>query len=290
MRLSELYQSNQIDISCELFPPKTKEGLQNVLEEVSTLRRFQPAFFSMTYGAAGSTQNLTLELVDQLKNKIGVETMCHLTVVGQSKEDTREALRFLQKKGIYNLIALRGDPPAGQTNFKPHPDGFQYAADLVREAEQTNFFSIAVAGFPEKHPDSPNQASDLTYLKEKVDAGAEVIITQLFFDNRYYFDYVEKVRKEGIKVPVIPGILPILSSKQIRRFTALCKSTLPPTVDQMLQKYESDPESATQYGIELATKQCEELIQKGVPGVHFYCLNRSRSVAAILRSLSLKRV
>ncbi len=285
MRLNELYQTNRIDISVELFPPKTEEGIEEMFREVERLRRHGTAFFSMTYGAFGTTRDLTLELADRLKNQVGVETMCHLTVVGQSKAETRHALEFLKRRGIYNLIALRGDPPQGSTNFQPHPNGFHYAADLVREAKRMNYFSIAVAGFPETHPDSPNRESDIKYLKEKVEAGAAVIITQLFFDNRYFYEYLELIRKAGIKIPVIPGILPILSVQQVRRFTALCKSKIPPHVESELQKFENDPQGARRFGIELATKQCKDLLKNGVPGLHFYSLNKSHSVEAVLGNL-----
>lgn len=288
MRLSELYKSKKIDISIELFPPKTEEATKDMFQTVKELSKFDPAFFSMTYGAAGSTRDQTLGLVDQLKNKVGVETMCHMTVVGQSKDEIRTALKFLKEKGVYNLIALRGDPPKDIKEFKPHPDGFRYSVELVKEAKSTNYFSIAVAGFPESHPDSPSRESDIRYLKEKVDAGADVIITQLFYDNHYFFEYLDFVKKAGINVPVIPGILPILSAQQVRRFTALCKSKIPVEVDREIQKYENDPESCTQYGIELATRQCEGLIRAGVPGLHFYCLNRSKSVKSVLGQLRLK--
>lgn len=289
MRLRELYQSKDPDISIELFPPKTETAIGDLLKEVERLKRFHPAFFSMTYGAAGSTRDLTLGLVDQLKNRVGVETMCHLTVVGQSKDETCSALRFLKEKGIYNVIALRGDPPKDAPNFVAHPDGFKHAVDLVREIKTDQFFSVAVAGFPETHPDSPNREHDLRYLKEKVDAGADAVITQLFFDNRFFYDFVGLARKTGIKIPIIPGILPILSVQQVRRFTALCKSTIPPDVDRELQKYESDPESATKFGIELAAKQCADLLKQGSPGLHFYCLNRSRSVEAVLNQIGLEK-
>ena len=288
MRLSKLYRSQKPDISVELFPPKTKEGTDKIFEEVKILNQFHPTFFSMTYGAGGSTRDLTLELVDELKNKIGVETMCHLTVVSQSKADVRNVLNFLKEKGVYNLIALRGDPPQGTEKFQPHPNGFRHAVDLVREAKRDNFFSVAVAGFPEKHPDAPTLESDIQHLKEKVDAGADAVITQLFFDNRFYYGYLDKVRRAGVQVPVIPGILPILSPQQVKRFTALCRSQIPPAVGRMLAKYENDSEAATQYGIELATQQCQDLIKQGVPGIHFYCLNRSRSVKTILSNLNQK--
>ena len=261
--------------------------MKELFEEVGLLRRFQPAFFSMTYGAAGSTRNLSLDLANQLKNNLGVETMCHLTVVGQPREETRSALRFLKEKGIYNLIALRGDPPKGVEHFTPHPDGFRYSVDLVREAKAMNFFSIAVAGFPEVHPDSPDRDNDIRYLKEKVDAGADVVITQLFFDNRFFYEYADLARRAGVKVPITPGILPILSVPQVRRFTALCKATIPEDVERQLRNYENDAESAARYGIELATNQCADLLKAGVPGIHFYCLNRSHSVESVLTNLGM---
>ncbi len=287
MRLDALYKQDKIDISIELFPPKTDKGIEDLFREVERLRKHKPAFFSMTYGAAGSTRDLTLGLVDRLKNQAGVETMCHLTVVGQSKEETRNTLQFLKEKGIYNVIALRGDAPAGADQFKPHPDGFKHAVDLVIEAKRMNCFSIAVAGFPEMHPDSQNRKNDIDYLKKKVDAGADVVITQLFFDNRYFYEYADLVRKAGVRVPIIPGILPILSVPQVRRFTALCKSKIPPHVETELAKYENNPEGAAQYGIELAAKQCEDLIRNGSAGLHFYCLNKSRSVEQVLANLGL---
>lgn len=285
MRLSQLYKSNNIDISVELFPPKTELGIQELFREVERLSSRNVAFFSMTYGAAGTTKNLTLNLADQLKNRLAVETMCHLTVVGQSKSEVREALQFLRTRGIYNIIALRGDPPPGERFFTPHSNGFHYAVDLVREAKNENYFSIAVAGFPEMHPDSKTRKSDIEYLKRKVDAGADAIITQLFFDNRFYYEYVDSVRKAGIRIPVIPGILPILSASQVKRFTALCKSKIPNDVSRELEKCGDDLEQATLYGIDLATKQCQDLIKNGVKGLHFYCLNKSRSVRAVLSNL-----
>lgn len=285
VRLSEFYRSSQPDISFELFPPKTEKGIEEMFAEVEALRTHKPAFFSMTYGAGGSTRERTLGLAAKLKNEIGVEVMCHLTVVGQSKEGTRSALRFLKEKRIYNLIALRGDPPQGTEGFQPYADGFRYAGELVAEARSMNYFSIAVAGFPEMHPDSPDQTSDIVYLKKKVDAGADVVITQLFFDNRDFYRYVELVRKAGVRVPVIPGILPIASVAQVRRFTALSKSKIPPALNKQLEKYEYDPEGATRLGIDYAWKQCEDLVKNGVCGIHFYCLNKSKSVREVLKHL-----
>lgn len=285
MRLDQLYRTGGTHISIELFPPKTARGISQLFERVEQMRACHPAFFSMTYGAAGTTRDLTLSLLDRLKNGAQVETMCHLTVVGQSRHEIRQILGQLKQLGVYNLIALRGDPPKGSERFVPHPEGFVHAAELVREANQHGDFAIAVAGYPEAHPESASREQDIFYLKQKVEAGACVIVTQLFFDNDYYFDYVEAVRRAGITVPVIPGILPIISVPQVRRFTALCKSTIPAAVQAELCKYEDDDEAATLYGIELATTQCEALVAAGVPGLHFYSLNRSRSVEAVIDNL-----
>ncbi|HET9297764.1 MAG TPA: methylenetetrahydrofolate reductase, partial [Candidatus Binatia bacterium] len=217
----------------------------------------------------------------------GLETMCHLTVVGQSKDDARGVLRRLQEKGLENVLALGGDPPAGMPNWQPHPDGFQHAVELVREAVSFGYFSVAVAGFPEIHPRAKSRASDLGYLKEKIDAGAQAIITQLFFDNDQYYRYFEDVRKLGIQVPIIPGVLPIVSAPQIRRFTALCCARIPAKLEQALSKVENDDNAAIQLGIEYATRQCEALIQFGVTGLHFYSLNKSHSVSAICGNLGI---
>ncbi len=213
--------------------------------------------------------------------------MCHLTVVGQSKDEARSVLRKLKEKGIKNILALGGDPPQGMADWRPHPDGFHHAAELVREAVEFGDFSIAVAGFPEVHPRAESRASDLKYLKEKVDAGAVAIITQLFFDNEAYCRYVEDARKLGISVPIVPGVLPILSASQIRRFTALCCAKIPPQLERELIKVENDDEAAIQLGIDYATRQCEGLIKFGVSGLHFYSLNKSHSLEAICQNLGL---
>ncbi len=287
MRLHQLYRSGKPEISIELFPPKTPEGVEKLFETVEQLQRLHPVYFSMTYGAGGSTRNLTIELCDRLKNRTKVETTCHLNIIGQSKADTRENLRRIKEAGLYNLLALRGDPPRDQPDFKPHPDGFHSSVELIEEAHKDPWFSIAVTGFPEVHPEAKNRAADIAYLKRKIDAGGCVIITQFFLDNSTYFEFMELVKKAGITAPVVPGILPILSVAQLRRFAALCGSTIPPAIEKDLSKYESDDEGATKYGIELATRMCRELLKGGVPGLHFYALNRSRSTENILSNLSL---
>jgi methylenetetrahydrofolate reductase (NADPH) len=287
VKLSDLYAQPGLTLSVEFFPPKTDKGEEALFGEIELIKSLRPAFCSVTYGAGGSTREKTVDLVDRIHRECGLETMCHLTVVGQSKDDARGVLRRLQEKGLENVLALGGDPPAGMVNWQPHPDGFQHAVELVREAISFGYFSVAVAGFPEIHPRAKSRASDLGYLKEKIDAGAQAIITQLFFDNDQYYRYFEDVRKLGIQVPIIPGVLPIVSAPQIRRFTALCCARIPPQLEQALSKVENDDNAAIQLGIEYATRQCEALIQFGVTGLHFYSLNKSHSVSAICGNLGI---
>ncbi len=289
MRLDQLYKSGKLDLSFELFPPKTPEAVEKLFETVAELKTLRPDFFSMTYGAAGSTRDLTLDLCDRLKNKSGAETMCHLNIIGESKESVRGNLKRLKAMGICNVLALRGDPPKDQPNFTPHPDGFSSSVELIQEIRKDPFFSIAVTGFPEVHPEAKNRAADIAYLKRKLEAGGCAVITQLFFDNAYFFEFIAEARKAGIAAPIVPGILPILSVSQVRRFASLCGSTVPPAVEKELQKHANDDEGAVRYGIELATKLCEELLKSGVPGLHFYVLNRSGPTRAILQNLKLRR-
>ncbi len=288
MRLDQLYLSGKPEISFELFPPKTPDGSEKLFDTVEELKRFKPAFFSMTYGAAGSTRDLTLELCDRLKNRSRVETMCHLNIVGESRGSIQANLKRLKEMGVCNILALRGDPPKDQPDFRPHPDGFRSSVELIQEIRKDPWFSIAVTGFPEVHPEAKNRAADIAYLKKKLEAGGCIIITQLFFDNAYFFDFLEHARKAGITAPIVPGILPILSSQQVRRFAKLCGSKIPEPVEKELTKYEQDDDGAARYGIELATKQCAGLLAAGVAGLHFYVLNRSRSAAAIFKNIGIK--
>jgi methylenetetrahydrofolate reductase (NADPH) len=287
VKLREIYARPGLTLSIEFFPPKTAEGDKALFREVEILKTLQPAFCSVTYGAGGSTHEKTVDLVRRLRHEHALDVMCHLTVVGQSKDEVRTVLERLEQHGIENIIALAGDPPQGVAEWEPHPDGFHHSRELVEEAIARGTFSIAVAGFPEVHPRATSRDSDIRYLKEKVDAGADAVITQLFFDNEDYFRYVEDVRRAGVEVPIVPGLLPILSVAQTRRFTALCGSRIPSRLEALLATVEDDDEAATELGIEYATEQCEGLLAFGVPGIHFYSLNRSRSVKAIFENLSL---
>ncbi len=287
MKLADLYARAGLTLSVEFFPPKTDKGEENLFSEIDIIKRLHPGFCSVTYGAGGSTREKTVDLVDAIHSRCGLEVMCHLTVVGQSKDEARGILQRLITRGIENLLALGGDPPQGMADWQPHPDGFHHAIELVREANRTGGFSVAVAGFPEVHPRAVSRESDLCFLKEKVDAGAVAIISQLFFDNDDFFRFADDLTKRGVTVPIVPGILPILSASQVRRFTSLCGSKIPAALEQQLVKVESDNDAAAELGIEYATRQCEGLINYGVRGLHFYSLNKSYSVQAICKNLAL---
>jgi methylenetetrahydrofolate reductase (NADPH) len=288
VKLRDIYAKSGLTVSVEFFPPKTPKGDADLLHEIGIIKTLNPAFCSVTYGAGGSTRHKTVDMVTMLHDEVGLEAMCHLTVVSQSKDEVRAVLDRLQANGIENIIALRGDPPGGEAEWTPHADGFLYSRELVEAAAgYNNWFSVAVAGFPEVHPRAESREADLRYLKEKVDAGADAVITQLFFDNDDYYRYVEDVRRLGVTVPIVPGVLPIQSTAQTRRFTAMCGSKIPPRLETLLVKVETDPASALQLGIDYATEQCEGLLRFGVPGIHFYSLNKSHSVMAISRNLSL---
>jgi len=287
VKLADLYARPGLTLSVEFFPPKTDKGEENLFNEIETIKRLNPAFCSVTYGAGGSTREKTVDLVDRIHRESCLEVMCHLTVVGQSKDEARSILKKLKHRGIENLIALGGDPPQGMADWRPHPDGFHHAVELVREAVALGGFSVAVAGFPEVHPRAVSRAADLKYMRDKIDAGAVAIITQLFFDNDDYYRYVEDVRKLGITVPIVPGVLPILSAPQVRRFTALCCAKIPAPLERELAKVENNDDAAVQLGIEYASRQCEALIKFGAPGIHFYSLNKSLSLRAICKNLCL---
>jgi methylenetetrahydrofolate reductase (NADPH) len=287
VKIAELYARPGLTLSVEFFPPKTDKGEENLFSEIEVIKTLKPAFCSVTYGAGGSTREKTVDLVSRIHRQVQLEVMCHLTVVGQSKDEARSVLVNLKQKGIENLLALGGDPPQGTVDWQPHPDGFHYAVELVREAVMMGGFSIAVAGFPEVHPRAASRASDLKHLKEKVEAGAVAIITQLFFDNDDYYRFVEDLRRLGVTTPIVPGVLPILSAPQVRRFTALCQAKIPARLERRLAEVENNDEAAVEVGIEYATRQCEELIKFGVPGLHFYSLNKCRSLRAICKNLGL---
>jgi len=290
MKLRDIYARDGLTFSIEFFPPKTDEGVARLFAELELLKALAPAFCSVTYGAGGSTQSRTVEIVARIRDEAGLEVMGHLTIVNQPRSQVRGVLAQLRDAGIENMIALAGDPPQqAEVDWTPHPDGFLHSRELVEEALafEQGWFSVAVAGFPEVHPRAISAETDLTYLKQKVDAGADAVITQLFYDNEDYYRYVERARAIGIEVPIVPGLLPIQSAPQVRRFTSMCASKIPPRLDAMLDTVRDDNEAALQLGIEYAAEQVQGLLDFGVPGIHFYSLNRSHSVTQIFESCGL---
>ena len=275
-------------ISFEFFPPRTADGIPGVLDTLNELTAYCPDFVSVTYGAGGSTRHFTEQITVEAKQSAGVEVMAHLTCVGQTVEELDGVLGRLEDAGIENVIALRGDPPRGEEQFTATEGGFSHASDLVTHISANYGFGIAAACYPEGHTEAESLGRDLEYAKLKVDNGADFLITQLFFDNADYFAFTDRAAAAGIDVPVIPGILPVLSAPQIRRFTALCGSKIPPDLDAELDRLADDDDAVRELGIDHAVRQVEELWAAGAPGVHFYVLNRSYSVSKILDQLSIQ--
>lgn len=289
MRFSELHRAQERVISFELFPPKTPDAETRLFEQtLPELLKLRPAFLTCTYGAGGSTRDKTLDVVTRIRRDFGVEAASHLTCVGASKEEIAAYLDRAQAGGISNIVALRGDPPAGDTTFRPHPDGFKHADQLIRFVKARGGFDVAAAGYPEGHPEAPDKYQDWDRCADKVEAGADVIITQLFYDNNDYFAFADYLRnKRGVKVPIVPGVLPILNAAQIKRFCGLCGAKLPPAVVRRLEELADDNEACRKYGVELATQMSAELLGQGAPGIHFYTLNRSDSTREIMLNLGL---
>ena len=278
-------------ISLEFFPPKTEEGDRNLLEKtIPALIKARPDFCSVTYGAGGSTRDKTLMIVDRIQGQYGLTAVAHLTCVDATKEQTRELLAQIRALGVRNLLALRGDPPGGG-EFQATPGGFEFSSQLVRFIREQGSFSIGVAGFPEGHVAcKEGKYADWQHLKEKVEAGADFVLTQLFFDNADFHQFRDYLtRKLGVNVPIVPGIVSILSRTQIKRFTAMCGARIPPPLAARLEVLGDDDAAVAQFGIEYATRQCEELLREGVPGIHFYTLNKAAATVRILRNLGLAR-
>lgn len=287
------YEDKKPLISFEIFPPRTDKGFENLQFELSLLSTLAPDFITVTYGAMGTTRERTLDIASLIKNHFGIESACHLTCVGATKEELDVMLQKIYDAGVRNIVALRGDPPEGESNFIAPEDGFSYGNELVEHIRDfeirsgnKDHFGLAVAGYPEKHIEATEMDIDLVNLKRKVDAGADIIITQLFFNNDYYFDFVRRVREIGITVPVIPGIMPILSAKQIKRITSMCGTTIPDELRKRLDAAAEDDDKARDIGIEQCIEQSKELLASGVPGIHFYVLNKSTHMIRIMEALS----
>ena len=285
MRIADLLERQRPVFSFEFFPPKTDEGQQTLRNTLEVLKDDEPDYVSVTYGAGGTTRNRTVEITKTVKRDFGIEAMAHLSCVGETRAGLAAILDRFAAIGIENVLALRGDPPRGEAAWKPHPGGLSFSVELIRLIRERFEFCVGAACFPEVHLDAPDRASDLRYAKEKVDAGAGFLITQLFFDNEVYFDYVDEARAVGIDVPIVPGIMPITNYGQIHRFTDMCGATIPEDLERQLTGRADDPEAVAELGVAYATLQCSDLLARGAPGVHFYTLNRSPATRAILAAL-----
>jgi len=276
-------------ISFEFFPPKTDEGDRALLDRtIPALLATRPDYCSVTYGAGGTTRDKTLMIVDRIQREHGLTAVAHLTCVNHTREQVSELLAQIRRLGVRNLLALRGDPPGGG-EFQATPGGFEYARQLVELIRAQDGFSIGVAGFPEGHVACrEGKVADWGHLKEKIEAGADFVLTQLFFDNADFYAFRDHLTKKlGVKVPLVPGIVPILSATQIKRFTTMCGARIPAALGSRLDELGDDDEAAAKFGIEYAAEQCADLLRSGAPGIHFYTLNKSASTVAVLKRLGL---
>jgi len=288
MNLKNIYNSKNPVISYEIFPPKTINDTESLFQELKQLSEFNPAFISVTYGAGGSTREKTLELVLRIRDELNICPIPHFTCVNTTKTEILAYLKEIQNADIKNILALRGDPPGKEGKFVKIPDGFGYASELIEFIRSNTDLGILAAGYPEGHHECKSLEQDIINLKKKVDAGANVIITQLFYDNAAFLNFLEKINKAGIKVPVIPGILPMTSLAQIQKIASLCSAKIPDNLMQKLINYQDDSEAVKKIGIDYAIEQCRELIENNISGLHFYTLNKSFAVKSVLQELNIK--
>lgn len=286
MRFSEAYSDGTLGLTFELFPPKTEKGEEALFRHVAELVRLGPKLITCTYGAGGSTREKTLKIVSHIRQEFGISVAAHLTCVGSTVDSLREYLAQAERLGIENIVALRGDPPRGETSFRPVPGGLHYANELVAliRAEFPSF-GIAVAGYPETHIEAPSTEVDLENLKRKVDAGADVVITQLFYDNADFYRFRDACRQIGISVPIVPGLLPVTNFAQIQRITSLCGARLPEEFVRALETCGDDAEAQFEIGVHQAGEQARDLVRHGVPGIHFYVLNKSQAARRVIDQL-----
>jgi methylenetetrahydrofolate reductase (NADPH) len=286
MNISECYGPGKFGLSFELFPPKTAAGEQALYAAVAELVELNPSFITCTYGAGGSTREKTLDVVAHVRRTFQLPVASHLTCVGSSAGDLEAYLDEAARRGIDNIVALRGDPPRGETSFRPVAGGLRYASELVELVRRRHpQFGIAVAGYPETHQEAASPEADLANLKRKVDAGGDVVITQLFYDNDDFFRFRDRCDQLGIRVPIVPGLLPVTNLAQIQRITSLCGAKLPESFIAALAACDGDETAQFTAGVEFAARQAQQLIDQGVPGIHFYVLNKSPGTTQVLRSI-----
>ena len=285
MKIDQILAEQRPVFSFEFFPPKTDEGYATLRDTLDTLAADEPAFVSVTYGALGTTRDRTIEIVKWIKQDLGIEAMAHFTCVGATREELTATLGEIEAAGVENVLALRGDPPQGETTWTKTEGGLEYSTELIELLAGQFGFAVGAAAFPEVHPEAASSESDIEFLKAKQDAGAKFLITQLFYDNEYYFDFVARAREAGITVPIIPGVMPVTNFRQIKRITDLCGSEIPTALESELESREDDPEALAELGVAYATWQCADLLARGAPGIHFYTLNRSPATRAIFAAL-----
>ncbi len=288
MRIGEIYHDGEFGLSVEIFPPKTAAGDDSLFRTLDRLADYRPAFVSCTYGAGGSTRNRTVELCVEIQKRYDLTATTHFTCVGATRDEMLEWLSFADTSGIQNIMALRGDPPEGMDSFQQVDGGLQHANELVGLIrEHYPQFGIGVAGYPEVHPEAADAQSDLDNLKRKVDAGADAVFTQLFYANENFFEFRERYEQAGIRVPLVPGIMPITEFARIKRITSMCGAVFPVELAGRLEAVQDDKEAQFEIGVEHAIEQCRQLIDRGVPGIHFYVLNRSQACQRILNALDM---
>ncbi len=288
MRIKDMYHAGRCGVSIEVFPPKSADGDEGLLRTLERLAPYQPVFISCTYGAGGTTRTRTLDWCVAIQKRFGLTATAHFTCVGADRSQIAEWLDLANEKGIANIMALRGDPPQGQPSFEPAAGGFRYARELVAFIrERRPQAGIGVAGYPEKHPEAADLSTDLEHLKQKVEAGADAVFTQLFYVNRSFWDFRDRYVAAGIRVPLVPGIMPITEFGRIRRITSLCGATIPADLASRLEAAQDDAEAQFEIGVDYAVQQCRELVDSGVPGIHFYVLNRSKACEMILDALGM---
>ncbi len=285
MNIGDLYRRGEPVISFEFFTPKTDRGYQSLFETIGKLKELAPGFVSVTMGAGGSTRGPTVDLVVRIERELGVTAMAHLPCLGSERAEIVRILDELERGGIQNVLALRGDPPRDAKDFRHPEDGFDFANELTAFIAERGGFSIGGGCHPEKHPEAPSPEDDLLQLKRKVDAGSQFLLSQLFFDNDKFFDFVGRAQAAGIEIPIVPGVMPVTSVNSVRRMTSLGGGTIPAELDAELSRVDDDDAATLEVGIEWATLQCRELIDRGVPGIHFYTLNRSSASQRIHSSL-----
>jgi len=291
MRFSEIYSAADSPvISFEVFPPKSSRGMESLREVLPSLVALSPRFMTVTYGAMGTTRIRTVEIASMIHNEFELECACHLTCVGAHSDQIDAQLDHIHRHGIENIVALRGDPPRGQDSFQAVKGGFSYANELVEHIRSRGGFDIAVGGYPEKHVEAPDMETDLSNLARKVESGADVVITQLFYDNECFFRFLEEVRKRGITCPVIPGLLPIHSQAQVEKIAGLCGAEIPAGLQRSLEAAGTDPEAAAEVGVDWCIEQCSGLLEAGVEGIHYYVLNKARVMEKVMAGLRARRL